>query len=325
MTPLVDAEPAFSVVICAFTTDRWDELCAAVASVAAQTLPARDTIVVIDHNDELLSRARKAFPAARVVSNDGQRGLSDARNHGVRAANGTLVAFLDDDARAEPSWLERLAAAYDHPDVMGVGGSAAPAWAGAGRPSWFPEEFDWVVGCSYRGLPDRRARIRNFLGCNMSFRREAFTIAGGFDTAVGRIGTRPVGGEETEFCIRLRRSRPGSVLVYEPLARVIHSVPAARRRWSYFRARCYAEGLSKAVVSRLAGSEDGLASERRYVIAILPAGVLRNLALAIARRDFGGLPRAGAIVAGLAVTTAGYVMGRLRQVGRWGAARDAVS
>jgi GT2 family glycosyltransferase len=325
MTPSVEAKPGFSVVICAFTTERWEELSAAVASVAAQTMPARETIVVIDHNDDLLARAREAFPAAGVVSNDGRRGLSDARNHGVRAAGGTLVAFLDDDARADPTWLERLSEAYDDPDVMGVGGSAAPAWASGRRPRWFPEEFDWVVGCSYLGLPDRRAPIRNFLGCNMSFRREAFTIAGGFDTAVGRVGTRPVGGEETEFCIRLRRLRPGTMLIYEPSARVQHSVPRTRSTWRYFRARCYAEGLSKAVVSRLAGSNDGLASERRYVIATLPVGVLRNLALAIPRRDLGGPARAGAILAGLAVTIVGYAVGRARPGGVQAASRAAES
>lgn len=325
MTPSIEAEPGFSVVICAFTAERWEELCAAVASVAAQTMPARETIVVIDHNDDLLTRAREAFPAARVVSNDGRRGLSDARNHGVLAAGAMLVAFLDDDARADPTWLERLSDAYDNPDVMGTGGSADPAWASGARPRWFPEEFDWVVGCSYRGLPDRRAPIRNFLGCNMSFRREAFAIAGGFDTAVGRVGTRPVGGEETEFCIRLRRRRPGTVLMYEPSARVRHSVPAARSSWRYFRARCYAEGLSKAVVSRLAGSDDGLASERRYVMATLPIGVLRNLALAIPRRDLSGPARAGAIVAGLVVTIAGYVVGQARSAGTQGPSRAAES
>lgn len=323
MTVSADQERTFSVVICAFTSVRWQELCTAVASVAVQTMPARETIVVIDHNDELLTRAREAFPAARVVSNDGRRGLSDARNHGVLAASAALVAFLDDDARADPTWLERLSQAYDDPDVMGVGGSAAPSWATNRRPRWFPEEFDWVIGCSYRGLPNRRAPIRNFLGCNMSFRREAFTIAGGFDTAVGRVGTQPVGGEETEFCIRLRRRRPGTVLVYEPSARVLHAVPGARASWRYFVSRCFAEGVSKAVVSQLAGSEDGLASERRYVIATLPAGILRNLALVIPRRDLAGLARAGAIVAGLVITIAGYVVGRAGSAGKRGTSRVA--
>lgn len=298
-----------SVVICAYTEDRWDDLRQAVASVAAQTPAPTEIIIVVDHNSSLLERVRAEIPDVRSVENDGRRGLSDARNRGVREATGSVVVFLDDDASAEPGWLAAITAPYDRPTVMGVGGSAQPVWLGGGRPGWFPQEFDWVVGCSYRGLPVETSPIRNFLGCNMSFRREAFDAAGGFDTSVGRVGTRPVGGEETEFCIRVRRTVPGADLVYEPSAVVRHSVPRGRATWSYFRARCFAEGLSKAIVGRLAGTDEGLASERRYATDTLPRGVMANVVDAIRSRKSDGVLRAAAIIAGLAVTTAGYVTG----------------
>ena len=99
--------------------------------------------------------------------------------------------------------------------------------------------------------------------------------------------------------------------MFEPGARVAHAVPADRATWGYFRARCFAEGLSKARVAALAGSRDGLASERAYTLRTLPAGVGRGLADA-ARGDRFGLTRAAAIVGGLAVTTAGYVVGSVR-------------
>lgn len=298
-----------SVVICAYTLDRWDDLRRAVASVAAQEPGPTEIIVVVDHNPELYARVVAELPAVRATQNDGQRGLSDARNRGVRAATGSVVAFLDDDATAEPGWLAAITSPYDRPSVIGVGGSAVPLWTAGRRPGWFPEEFDWVVGCSYRGLPTQTSPIRNLLGCNMSFRREAFDAAGGFDTSVGRVGTRPVGGEETEFCIRVRRAIPGAELVYEPSAAVRHTVPAARATWAYFRARCFAEGLSKAIVGRLAGTDEGLSSERRYATSTLPRGVLSNLAGAIRRRDPDGVLRGAAIIGGLGVTTAGYAVG----------------
>jgi GT2 family glycosyltransferase len=305
-------ELTISVVICVYTEERWPDIVEAVASVAAQRAPVLETIVVSDHNSALEDRVRAELPGVRVVANDGRRGLSDARNRGVREARGEIVAFLDDDARAEPGWTQAMLAHFADPAVAGVGGAALPAWDGGSRPRWMPEEFDWVVGCSYRGQPTAPEPVRNFLGCNMSFRRDAFAAAGGFDTAVGRVGTRPVGGEETEFCIRLGRAWPAAVLLYDPAAAVRHRVPASRARWGYFFSRCYSEGLSKAIVSRLAGSDAGLASERRYATVTLPTGVLRHLAAVVTRRDPAGVARAAAIVSGLAVTTAGYVVGRFR-------------
>lgn len=311
----MNAPPAISVVICAYTLDRWDDLTRAVVSVQSQSLAAHETILVIDHNPALKERAERELAGTIVVENGGVRGLSDARNSGVRAAKGAIVAFLDDDAAAAPHWLEQLAAAYAADDVIGVGGSAEAAWD-TGRPRWFPAEFDWVVGCSYRGLPTERAAVRNPLGCNMSFRRAAFELAGGFSPMVGRVGTVPVGCEETEFCIRLSRAAPSMQIVYEPQARVAHRVPASRATWRYFRRRCVAEGISKAIVSDLAGSERALSSERRYATWTLPTGVLGTLWRGLLDLDPSAAARASAIVGGLLFTTAGYLSRRARRGGR---------
>jgi hypothetical protein len=91
---------------------------------------------------------------------------------------------------------------------------------------------------------------------------------------------------------------------------VQHKVPAERGQWAYFRARCYAEGLSKAAVSQLAGAMRGLESERAYVRRTLPRGVVRGLKDGVGP-DRSGLRRAGAIALGLATTTAGYARGRV--------------
>ena len=306
-----DQPPSVSVIICAYTERRWDDLAAAVRSAAAQTLAPLEVIVVSDHNDALLARVGRELPAAVALGNDQPRGLSGARNTGVRAAHGEVLAFLDDDAVAAPDWLEHLLAPYRDPTVIGVGGSIEPLWAGT-RPRFMPAEFDWVVGCTYRGLPTTASPVRNLIGANMSVRREVFEGIGGFRTDVGRVGTRPVGCEETELCIRAAQRLPGSRLVFEPRARVGHHVTDERARWRYFRDRCWSEGLSKAVVSRHAGRTDGLASERRYVIDTLPRGVARALCDTVVRRDAGGLARAAAIVAGVTITTAGYAAGTVR-------------
>ncbi|MCA1563068.1 MAG: glycosyltransferase [Acidobacteria bacterium] len=265
---------------------------------------ARDISVVI-HNPTLLERARTELSGVQVVDNVQVRGLGGARNSGVDASSGSIVAFLDDDAVAEPHWLRRFSEAYADENVLGVGGSIEPLWLG-GRPSWFPTEFDWVVGCTYQGMPDSTTPVRNLIGCNMSYRRDVLDALGGF-----RLG---YGCDETEFCIRTRRRWPGGILLYDPDARVSHLVPASRSRWSHFRSRCFFEGGSKAVVSWLVGSEDGLASERAYTRRVLPRAIGRGFSDVVARRDWTGLARAGTIVAGLTITTAGYVAGKLTVV-----------
>ncbi|MFG2818188.1 glycosyltransferase family 2 protein [Kitasatospora sp. NPDC048365] len=290
-----------TVAICAYTLDRWDDLSAAVASVRAQHRPPAELLLVVDHNPALLERARRELPGVRVLPSEQRRGLSGARNTALSAARGELIAFLDDDAVADRGWTAHLLAGYRDPRVFGVGGLVRPWWL-EGRPDWFPSEFDWVVGCSYHGLPDRGSEVRNFIGANMSFRRAPALAAGGFRTDLGRVGTRPLGCEETELCIRLAVRNPGAVLRYEPSAGVRHRVPGHRGTVRYFTARCYAEGRSKAAVVRYGGAARGLSSERGYLRRTVPVALLHSL-----RR--GALGRAAALCGGVALTVAGFVAG----------------
>ena len=163
----------YSVVICVYTEDRWDQICAAVQSVRAQSLPCAEIIVVVDYNRALYERLTAAMPDVTVVENTDAKGLSGARNTGSALAKGEIIAFLDDDATAHPDWLKFIDDSYADPAITGVGGLTLPNWQTA-RPSWLPEEFYWVVGCNYLGMPPSGAPVRNLLGGNMSFRREVF-------------------------------------------------------------------------------------------------------------------------------------------------------
>ena len=303
------ARPAVSVIVCAFTEDRWEDLSRAVDSLHHQTEQAREIIVVIDHCPGLLHCARRDLMGVTVVPNSFGKGLSGGRNTGALAASGDVIAFLDDDAAADPGWIAAISDCYRDPRVLGAGGLVKPAWDN-GRPSWFPPELDWVVGCSYRGLTEVSAPVRNFIGANMSFRREVLDRLGGFSAGLGRVGALPLGCEETELCLRASQLHPEGVLLYEPAASVSHRVRARRASWAYLRSRCYAEGLSKATVAKLAGSRRALASERAYMRSVIPRALVMALTGA-ARGRRAGLATALALIGAVVITGTGYTVGRL--------------
>ena len=297
-----------SVIICCYTMDRWSDLTEAVREVERQAGDSAQVLVCVDHNDTLFQRASEALPRATVVRNTHERGLSGARNSAVEQTSGDVLVFLDDDAVPAEGWLDALLEPFATDDVAAVGGAATPAWP-TRRPGWFPGEFDWVVGCSYLGLPVDRALVRNVMGCNMAFRREVFESGLRFSPAIGRKGNDSGGCEETELCIQVRRRWSESAVVFEPRAVVRHRVPPSRCSWAYFARRCYAEGRSKARVSALVGPEDALSSEWDYTRRTLPRGLARGLRDAVTG-EVRGLARSAAIVAGLGLTSAGYARGR---------------
>lgn len=322
---MISATDNVSVIICAYTEDRWDDLIAAVESVRQQTLSPCEIIVVIDYNPHLLKRAQEYLLDVVIMENGRTRGISGGRNSGIAAAKGNIIAFLDDDAIAEPNWLEHLVEYYADPHIAGVGGKIEPLWRGA-RPSWFPDECDWVLTCTYCGVflnagaANNRGggTVRNMVGANMSIRKDVVMSVNGFHEGLGKgasgIGFRwlqdYVTDDDTELCIRVAQQYPNyAKFYYTPTAVVWHSVPAQRARWSYFLSRPYAEGLSKALLVSMYGTHIGLASERSYTFKVLPLGIIRGVTDALLHHDPAGLARAGAIVAAFMATLSGYVVG----------------
>lgn len=293
-----------AVVVCAYSDERRGQVVQAIESLEAQTHAVDEIVLVIDHNDSLLADMRDRFPSHTVVGNAQKRGLSGARNTGIEHSRSDAIAFLDDDARAASDWAELLMRHYEADDVIGAGGRIDADWETA-RPSWFPREFDWVVGCTYVGMPTEVAQVRNLIGANMSLRRSVFERVGDFSSDVGRTGKLPVGCEETELCIRALAATGGRI-IYDPDAAVDHLVTRERATWNYFRTRCYMEGVSKAQVAAMAGAQSALSSERAYTVKVLPRGFFVGIGDLFRGRPTGVL-RAGAIFSGLAITTAGYL------------------
>lgn len=295
-----------AIVVRTYTEDRWHYLVNCLDSLLKQSRQPDQLIVVVDHNPALMDKIKQKYPTVAAVENILPQGSSGAWNSGILNVTSEITAFIDDDAQAETDWLAQLLRHYDNQDVYGVGGHIQPIWE-SGKPSWFPDEFLWVVGCSYIGLPEKVEPVRNMIGCNMSFRHEAFRLVGGFRDGMGHVGSNPIGCDETEICIRLRQAMPDITLLHNPDAIVHHHVPAQRTTWRYFLRRCALEGRSKAQVAYHVGSQRGLETERRYSTLVLPRGVIHNIKQGFSG-ERGGFRKAAAIIAGLFVTTINYII-----------------
>jgi GT2 family glycosyltransferase len=301
-----------SIVITCFTEKRWSQLAAAIDSALGQTLAAQEVIVVVDGNDDLMSRIKHRWPQVRVMANHFDRGASGARNTGASQARSPIVAFVDDDAQADPKWLELLVQCFEDRSVVGVGGGVTAAWADR-KPSWFPDEFAWVVGASYRGLHDDVVEVRNVWAENMAVRREQFLAVEGFRLGFGKVGTRS-SPEDTDLCIRM--TLDGGRWLHVPAAQVTHHVPGDRSTFGFFLRRCFVEGAGKATLAQLT-SFDLLSTERDYLRQVISRAIYRNLREAVASRRLPPAAQACAMVAGLTSAAAGYARGHLLATTRW--------
>lgn len=295
--------PTVSVIIPTYTKARWDWLQEAVDSVRAQTVPVLETIVVVDHNPELLDEISREFPDVIAVPNIGGRGVSGARNSGVKASRGEIVAFLDDDSIARNDWLATLLRHIMTPGVVGAGCYSDGLWD-TPCPSWFPGEFAWTIGVSYSGLPDKPTAVRNVWTSAMLVKRNAFEIVDGFREDFGKIGNRSL-PEDTDLCLRIAAVQENAVWMWDPEKVMQHRVPAGRATFRYLMSRCFLQGWGKAAMAHMDGFGQSTSAERNYALRILPAGVARGLADAL-HGDISGLGRSGAIVAAFSMTVAGY-------------------
>ena len=183
-------------------------------SLLAQELaPEAFEVIVVDDGstdgsaEAAADLARERGRAIRVVAQS-HKGPSAARNAGAHEARAEVLAFLDDDTIASPSWLEEGLRAFDDPDHAGVEGrTELPAREGGGP---FARRTENLRG-------------RRYLGCNLFFRRSVFEGVGGFDERFGRVAFR----EDTDLAHRVQKT--GGRIRWMPSAVVTH--PPGRGSW----------------------------------------------------------------------------------------------
>ena len=228
-----------SLILC--TYNRCESLRVVLGSLAQLRAPsdAAWELIVVDNNcSDDSAEAIKIFAANSRTSVqyifEPRQGLSHARNAGIRAARGDVIAFTDDDVTAHPHWLYELEKVFNKYDCQGVGGKIIPVWGGE-KPCWMQGEraFSFRSGAIVsfdQGAEPHELNIAP-VGANMAYKKAVFEEYGLFRTDLGKRGTDPMVGEEVEFCMRLFRA--GAKVVYAPRAIVYHPVEISKLRKNF--------------------------------------------------------------------------------------------
>lgn len=245
-----------STVVC--TYDRYDLLETSVEALLRQSISTFEIVIVDNSPDQV--RAQKH--AARYVDHENvvyilepRPGLSRARNAGIAASRGSVVAFIDDDAIPDTDWAKEVVKTFEEfPGKVGVvGGPASPRWV-TPRPDWLTDKLLSYLSIVDWGSELRELRPEEWLaGCNIAFRRTMLDAVGGFSEALGRTGAAALlSNEETQVVDLIRAD--GGLVVYNPRVRVEHIINANRldELWFYRRAawQAVSDFLSDAEKSR---------------------------------------------------------------------------
>jgi len=204
---LLPRYPRVSVVVASYNGGRTLKAC--LDSLARLRYPDYEVILVDDGSDDTTQQVAFTHPSVRYFRHEKNLGLSVARNTGIAAATGEIVAFTDSDCRADEDWLYYL-----------VGDLLASDFAGIGGPNLLPPEDSLLAaavmaspgGPAHVMLTDRQAE--HIPGCNMAFYRGALAQIGGFDPTFHQAG------DDVDLCWRLQQA--GLKIGFSPAAFVWH-------------------------------------------------------------------------------------------------------
>ena len=223
------------------TYNRAEQLMVTLGSVAMQTAEAESwECIVVDNNSSDNTRERvEAFKSEHNSLNiryifEQNQGLSYARNAGIVASRGDIVAFIDDDERIVSDFVSAYIDLFDqHPDAMAAGGEIIAEYP-TGRPRWMSRYTERPIA-NPMSFGDRvklfpSSRIPG--GGNMAMRRRVFDSIGMFNTSLGRTGKRLLGGEESDLFERIVKHEYR--VYYAPRAVMYHIIPKEKLSRDYF-------------------------------------------------------------------------------------------
>ncbi len=226
-------DPFVSIII--ITRNRASLLRHCIERVLGQPYPHKEIVVVDSSSNDESEQIVAQHPEVISVRIHGQRNnMPQARNEGIAASSGDIVAFLDDDSMAYPGWLEALLNAYRDETVGAAGGRVISTpepycnevW---GQPYLSVSPSGRVKGKGVGLVSMNQVEVDHLVGCNMSFRREALEQVGGFDPNYTLTNLR----EETDLCVRVKMA--GWRIMFVPTMAVVHFSTRARSPFAWSR------------------------------------------------------------------------------------------
>jgi glycosyltransferase involved in cell wall biosynthesis len=266
---MIDDSPLVSVVMSTHNRERL--LHNAISSVLNQRRAVAPTfeLIVVDNNStddtrDVVERFANADRRVRYVF-EPQQGSSYGRNAGIRAARAPLIAFTDDDVRAEPDWVEAIVRAFhEHAEADVVGGRVLPIWP-CSPPPWVTREHWMPLALVDYGDTPVVVTADNplcLVGANVAFRRKALEVVGGFAPDF-QLGAHGILGSVEDHELQLRILRTGRTMVYDPRITVHADIQPGRlerayhRRWhtghGYFHGLLRSEEMEETRVGTLFG------------------------------------------------------------------------
>jgi glucosyl-dolichyl phosphate glucuronosyltransferase len=267
-----------TVLVC--TYNRCRRLENTIKSIADQAISPSVgwEILIVDNNStdetsQVVEDLQRRYPERIRCIFEREKGVSHARNAGIREARGEILAFIDDDETAHPDWLLNLTKSLHNGEWCGAGGRVLPP--PFSPPPWMSPESSFSCGPLAIFNPRQEAGNLNEppFGANMAFRREVFDRFGGFRTDLGRVGGKMISNEDTEFGRRLLAA--GLQVRYEPSAITYHPIEENRLHKSYFLKWWFNKGRSD--VREMGNPADGkcfLGIPIRWFAAVL-SGAMR--------------------------------------------------
>lgn len=238
-----------SVIIC--TYNRYHTLPAAINSIEVQHCsPDLYELIVVDNSADKAEQERFRQDLDISIQNqylvEKVAGLSRARNIGVRAAKGDIVAFMDDDAEADGTWVAQLIEDFQDANIGIAGGPVRPIWPST-RPVWLHPWLEGFLTIVDRGSQARMLERHEWLaGTNIAFRRDLLSKVGYFNENIGRVGKLLLSNEELLVSERIRDL--GYSVLYDPLAKMSHRVHEERVNQAWMRQRVFWQVISELFV-----------------------------------------------------------------------------
>lgn len=247
LTKRIESMPS-SITVAICTYKRYPLLKKLIGSLANQTLTqASFKVLVVDNNDDPSEREQFAnevegSPGVTVIASS-PPGLSRARNVAIEKCNTEYIVFIDDDAFPEPGWLDALLRGFEKSSASVLAGPIAPVWPKP-RPHWLPDKYVACLTILDHGSEDKLLSENEFAyGTNMAFKTSVLREVGGFNSTLGRSGSKTlISDEEIEIQIALRAR--GHKIFYASGAKVLHRVHENRLNRNYFRARMAWQAVS---------------------------------------------------------------------------------